>query len=145
MRIIQTAEHINALLTAGLTNTPVPLKWRTNAHSEPSAENGLHRHGHQDWIRKLTPASATTIGQMLTDTNTLAAAPDELLAYTYTPPTTEYTTIELLCAIDGYETQIVAPHYELNEPYHFCHTLRRHLITQLPGYNTAQTWTITGG
>lgn len=63
--------------------------------------------------------------------------------YTYNIRARHLTAVEALKAIDGYEYQSCEhPDWEASEAYTFCETLRKYLISSLPGYDAADTWEV---
>lgn len=146
---VQSAEHISTLVWAGLREEAldqVPIWWRVNYPGNPSEASGLFQMD-RDWWRQLTPQSANTVGQMLTDANVAAVnhryQVDELLGYTYRLPRVLHPPAAILKAIAGYEYQTSElDGWPETEAAQFCEALRKAVARRVPGYEEADTWAI---
>lgn len=99
-------------------------------------------------VRRLTSSTMDVIGQLLIDANAASVNHryDEDNAYVYAyrrPRHIEWSPVELLSAIAGYEYQACeTPDWATSEAHAFCTRLRQIVIRHLPGWD-AGPWTIT--
>jgi hypothetical protein len=122
--------HIDALLTAGLTNPPA-----------------AYYHG--DQRHEITHQTAGTIGAMLWAENVRSVnyryQEDEWeQVYELTELDGTIKPLIVLKAISCYEHQSCEhPEWEQSEAHAFCRALQDRMIGQLPGYDDAPGWEIS--
>ena len=140
-------EHIHVLLHAAVYRWPgqVDLAWPTT--ETPSAVNAVEDR-HWAIVRRLTSSTMDVVGQLLVDANAASVNHryEENNAYVYSWQRlrhTDWSPVELLSAIAGYEYQACeAPDWATSEAHEFCVRLRQVVIQRLPGWD-AGPWTIT--
>ncbi len=151
---MQSATHIDALLTAGIQLSPCGLvRWfwpifdaeERAAVYEPGPETGeiLKRH-----YQILTKETAGRVGAMLLAQNRYS------LDYRYCEEGVEepylfnelpgkVNPLTVLKAIAGYECHACeSPDWEMTEAFAFCQELRRLCVNWLPGYEASDGWAI---
>jgi hypothetical protein len=142
---LQDKAHIDALVEASLRNY---------------CGSSLNYYWQGEW-KRVTSENADEIGLMLWGENYASVNyryPDceghdlpgkvgndwqSMLFYRYQPVRRSYSAVQILQAIRGYEYQSCEhPGWETSEAKAFCDALTHSMISRLPGYEDANTWSI---
>ena len=132
-------EHIHVLIYTGLHPAP----------GTPRLSWGYLDSDGNRRSETLNSTNADRVGQMLVDANTASVNhlyhQDDAYIYSYRRPKhTNWSTIELLQAIRGYQYQACeTPDWIGSPAWSYCQALTAQLIRDLPGYDEATTWQIT--